>query len=315
MRYAYWFFLALPLGAQLNIERGDGRVSVTIDSKPFTTLYCGPETPKPYLAPLRSASGKIVTRRYPMENVPGETHDHPHHRGLWFSHGDVNGYDFWANEPSEHGGKNARIVLKNIGKASGGKDSGTIEATFDWIDPQAKPLLAESRRMVFSAGSERRAIDFDITLTALEKVTFGDTKEGTFAIRLAPELEEPMPKSPKTPKRTGQMVDSQGRHGEHEIWGHRADWVDYSGEIQGERLGIAILDHPANPRHPTYWHARSYGLFAANIFGWHDFLNDKSANGSLTLEPGRSLRFRYRVIIHSGDYQSAGIAAEYAKYK
>jgi hypothetical protein len=111
------------------------------------------------------------------------------------------------------------------------------------------------------------------------------------------------------------MVDSEGRRGEPQVWGHRASWVDYAGEIDGEQLGIAILDHPSNPRHPTYWHSRSYGLFAANIFGLHDFLNDKTANGSMIVEPGKAVRFRYRVIIHPGDYQSAHIASEYAKYK
>jgi len=110
------------------------------------------------------------------------------------------------------------------------------------------------------------------------------------------------------------MVDSEGGRGERQVWGHRASWVDYFGEIEGEKLGIAILDHPTNPRHPTYWHSRSYGLFAANIFGWHDFLNDKTADGSMALDPSHALRFRYRVIIHAGDYQSATISDEYMKF-
>jgi len=316
MKTSYWFFLlAAPLCAQVTFDKSAGQIAVTIDGKPFTTLFCGPETAKPYLHPLRSASGKIVTRHYPMESVPGETHDHPHHRGLWFSHGSVNGFDFWSNEPSQHGGKNARIVLKDVGSLAGGKESGAINLTFDWLDPAGKTLLTEARTMTFYADPTRRAMDFDITLTAVEKVTFGDTKEGTFAIRLAPSLEEPTRQSLATPKRTGLMVDSEGGRSEAQVWGHRANWVDYFGEIDGEKLGIAILDHPSNPRHPTYWHSRSYGLFAANIFGLHDFLNDKSADGSMTVEPGRALRFRYRVIIHPGDAQSAGIAGEYEKYK
>ncbi|MBZ5594058.1 MAG: PmoA family protein [Acidobacteriia bacterium] len=316
MKTSYWFFLlAAPLCAQVTFDKVPGRIEVTIDGKPYTTLFCGPETSKPYLHPLRSASGKIVTRRYPMEKVPGETHDHPHHRGLWFSHGSVNGFDFWSNEPSQHGGKNARIMLKSIGSLAGGKESGTMNLTFDWVDPQGRTLLTEARTMTFHAEPSRRMIDFDITLTPVEKVTFGDTKEGTFAIRLSAPLEEPTHESLPTPKRTGLMVDSEGGHGEAQVWGHHASWVDYFGEIDGEKLGVAILDHPSNPRHPTYWHSRSYGLFAANIFGLHDFLNDKSARGSMTVEPGHELRFRYRVIIHPGDVQSAGIAAEYEKYK
>jgi hypothetical protein len=227
----------------------------------------------------------------------------------------VNGYDFWSNEPSQHGGKNARIELSGAPKVTNGKGSGSVQAVFDWVDPNGKQLLTESRSMTFSGGPDRRTIDFDITLTTVVKVKFGDTKEGTFAIRLAAALEEPTSESLASPNRTGLMVDSEGRHGESQVWGHRASWVDYSGEIDGEKLGIAILDHPSNPRHPTYWHSRSYGLFAANIFGLHDFLNDKSADGSMTLEPGRAIRFRYRVIIHSGDYKSAGIGGEYAKFQ
>ncbi len=316
MKTFYGFFLlAAPLCAQVTIAKGDGRIAVTIDGHPYTTFFCGPETSKPYLHPLRSASGKIVTRGYPMENVPGETHDHPHHRGLWFSHGSVNGFDFWSNEPSQHGGKNARIVLKSVGRLDGGKQSGTLDATFNWMDPQGKTLLTEARTMTFYADPAKRVIDFDITLTPVAKVTFGDTKEGTFAIRLAASLEEPTHESLASPKRTGLMVDSEGRRGEPQVWGHRASWVDYFGEIDGEKLGIAILDHPSNPRHPTYWHSRSYGLFAANIFGLHDFLNNKSADGSMTIGPGQPLRFRYRVIIHPGYSQSANIAGEFQKYK
>jgi hypothetical protein len=314
MRPVLWgILLTLPLAAQVRVtEHGVERISVEIDGRPFTDFFIGPETNKPYLHPLRSASGKVVTRGFPMENIAGETHDHPHHRGLWFSHGDVNGFDFWGNE--DRGGKFGRIVLAKVNGVSSGKDSGTIDASFIWQDPAGKPLLSEARRMTFYAGKDARIIDFDITLTAREKVTFGDTKEGVFAVRLASALEEPRPDAPALPKRTGKMVDSEGRQGEKEIWGKRADWADFAGVVDGEALGIAIFDHPSNPRHPTWWHARAYGLFAANIFGLHDFEHDNSKNGSLTLAPGEALRFRYRVLIHSGDARSANIAQLYAQY-
>ena len=148
--------------------------------------------------------------------------------------------------------------------------------------------------MTFYAQSKTRTIDFDITLTAVEKAVFGDTKEGTFALRVASGPEEPHADAPAQPARTGHLVDSEGRQGEKEVWGKRASWADYYGVVDGEPLGIAIFDNPSNPRHPTWWHARSYGLFAANIFGLHDFENDKSKDGSLTLAPGEKLRFRYR---------------------
>ncbi len=305
--------LVAPLAAQVRVvQHGIETVTVEIKGQPFTTFYVGPETNKPYLHPLRSAIGQVVTRGFPMEDVPGETHDHPHHRGLWFAHGDVNGLDFWGNE--ERGPKFGRIVLVKIDSAASGKDSGTIDATFDWRTPQGEILLTETRRMIFYAHPKDRAIDFDITLTARQKVTFGDTKEGTFALRLAAALEEPHTGAPAQPARTGHMVDSQGREGEKNVWGKRANWVDYYGSIDGEPVGIAVFDYPGNPRHPTWWHVRSYGLFAANIFGWHDFENDPSKNGSLALMAGESLRFRYRVIIHPGDVKSARIAKLYEMY-
>ena len=134
---------------------------------------------------------------------------------------------------------------------------------------------------------------------------FGDTKEGTFAVRLTTALEE---------RRTGRMVNAEGASGEKSVWGKRSAWVDYAGELEGEKLGIAFLDHPANPRHPTWWHSRAYGLFAANPFGQHDFENDKTKDGSLSLAAGESVRFRYRVIIHPGDAAAAGIAGQFSKY-
>jgi Family of unknown function (DUF6807) len=299
--------------ANVSFQKGDGQIEVSVDGKPFTTFYYGPPAPKPYLHPLRAADGTIVTRLYPMENVEGETHDHPHHRGLWFTHGNVNGLDFWANEPNQEGVTNpGKIVLRKIEQVDNA--SGTIRASFDWQTPDGKLVLTEDRTMVFNGDAGRRTIDFDVTFTAgPEPVKFGDTKEGMFAIRLATPLEEPHPRA-KGPERTGKIVNAEGKTGEKNNWGKRSAWVDYSGKLNGKPVGVAIFDNPSNPKHPTYWHVRSYGLFAANIFGEHDFYDDKTKDGSVTVEPGKALRFRYRVVIHAGDTQTAGIADLYKAY-
>ena len=306
----------LPLAAQVKItQQGNQKISVEIDGKPFTEFWIGPETNKPYLAPIRTASGKIVTRGFPMQtDIPGEAHDHPHHRGLWFTHGDVNGYDFWGNEDSQTGaGKGkGKVVLKKVNKVTSGKNAGTIDATFEWKLPTGQVLLTESRKMTFSGTPQTRTIDFDITLSPEDTVTFGDTKEGMFAIRLAAPLEEAQPKDIAEPKRTGKLVNAQNKIGEKNVWGKRSEWADYSGTLDGERVGVAIFDHPSNPRQPTYWHARAYGLFATNIFGVHDFENDKSRDGSLTIRPGQPLRFRYRVYIHPGE--AGGMRAAFQEY-
>ena len=307
--------VTLPLCAQVKIaQQGKEKISVEIDGKPFTDFYIGPETAKPYLHPLRTADGKVVTRGFPMvTDIPGEAHDHPHHRGMWFTHGDVNGYDFWANEESQKGenkGK-GRVVLERVDKFVVGKKSGTLSASFAWKIPSGETLLIESRKMTFYPDPQLRTIDFDITLSPQQEVRFGDTKEGMFAMRLAAPLEEEQPKDIAEPKRTGKMVNAQNKQGEKNVWGKRSEWVDYSGRIDGAPVGVAVFDHPSNPRTPTYWHTRAYGLLATNIFGLHDFERDPSRDASLTIRPGQPLRFRYRVIVHPGDVNTAGIREAY----
>ncbi len=295
-------------------QHGVDRVQVSIDGQPFTDFVYGPEVTKPYLDPIRSASGVIVTRRYPMQIVPGETTDHPEHRGVWFGHTDVNGFNFYANEKNYTTPNRGTIVVKHIDRLKSGKESGTVEATLAWLDPSGKTLLVEKRRMVFYAGQPNRIIDFDFTLTPSVAVHFGDHRDGLFSIRLADGLQEPSPKLPSSPPRTGLMTSASGCKHEAGCWGKSADWMDYSGEIEGQQVGVAIFDHPENPGHPTHWQARGYGLFAANIFGLREFTGGAIPDGGQTFEPNQSLRFRYRILVHPGDAERAGLKAEYEKY-
>ncbi len=277
--------------------------AVSIDGKPFTTFNYGADANKPFLAPLRSASGKIVTRRFPMEVVPGESRDHLHHRGLWFSYDDVNGVKFWENDPSYTKPRMGRIVVRNTAWKDGGR-SGTLTATMEWRDPEGKTLLVEDRDMVFYPDPNRRTIDFRITLTAAQDVTIGDTKEGAFAIRLAENFTE---------RKGCKIVDADGRISMAKIWGKRSDWVDYTGELDGERLGVAIFDHPQNPNHPTYWHVRDYGLFSLNPFGQNAF-DPQAEERRLKLPVGGKLAFRWRVVIHPGDAETGHVADLYKEF-
>lgn len=307
-------FSALLLPAQVKITPGAEKVSVEINGKPFTDFYiAGKEVAKPYLWPLRAASGTYVTRAWPMEKVEEEANiarpDHPHQRGMWFAHASVNHLDFWNIAPLDQRPYNqpdrGKIVLAKLGEVKSGRDKGSIAATFHWTDHDGKTLLTESRVMTFYADPAARTVDFDITLTAVQKVEFGDEKDGVFGIRIRPVLQED--------KGTGHISNADGLLGEKSLWGKPSNWCDYSGEIQGEKVGIAVLDHPANPNHPVRWHVRGYGLFAANPFGFRTF--DKTLPEHPTeLAPGKSLRYRYRMIIHPGDAKSADIAAQWAKY-
>jgi hypothetical protein len=297
--------VASPAGAQVKITPGPEQVSVEIDGKPFTVFYVGgKDFNRPYLHPLRSASGKVVTRSFPAGQVPGESVDHPHHAGVFYGHGDVNGFNYWAiqNVPTPPGkGPNTmgRIVVKDL-SAKSGKESGTVDAVLTWLTPEGTPLMTETRKMTFHSHPMLRIVDFDFDFAAIDKVVFRDTKEGTFALRVAGALDERRSKDTRDPASRGKLTNAQGGVGEANVWGKRSAWVDYAGQLDGEKVGVVMMDHPGNPRHPTYWHSRGYGLHSINPFGVRDFLNDKTQDGSLTLQPGEHVRFRYRVVVHPG---------------
>ncbi len=310
---------ALALSAQVKITQGKDRIDVTIDGKPYSTFYYGPEVPKPYLWPLRAPSGVEVTRSFPMAKVAGESTDHPHHRSLWFAHSSVNGFDYWNNEFSYEEnpkvkGTMGHIYVTRVDRIQSGQKTGEIDETSEWKQPDGKVVLNEDRKMIFHSGGPNRVIDLDFVLTAKTDVKFGDAKDGVFGIRLASGLEEPGPKSIPEPKRTGLMINAQGCKTESECWGKRSEWMDYSGLVEGQKVGLAIFDTPGNSGFPTYWHARGYGLFANNIFGRHEFTNKAEPDGSITLKPGEQLHFRYRVVIHPGDAAEAHIADLYKDY-
>ncbi|AMY07434.1 hypothetical protein LuPra_00607 [Luteitalea pratensis] len=314
------------VGAQVKITAAAEEVTVDIDGKPFTVFHTGgPTLNRVYLHPLRAATGTVVNRSFPAGQIPGETLDHPHHAGLFYGHGDVNGFNFWAIQNVARGATPAepaadpsrplpvaagpaptdatlgRIVAKGPVRAHSGKATGTIDVVLSWLKPDGKPLLTETRRMTFHSHPTLRIIDIDLDLQAIERAEFRDTKEGTFALRMATALEEPAKEAkPGAITRTGRLRNAEGAVGEANVWGKRSAWVDYAGRLGDEPVGIVMMDHPSNPRHPTYWHSRGYGLHAINPFGWHDFLNDKTVNGALVLEPGQHVRFRYRVVIHPG---------------
>jgi hypothetical protein len=280
------------------ITQGDD-VEVTVDGKPFTT-YRPHNGPKPTYYPLFGPSGKLMTRSFPMKDVPGEKRDHPHQRSMWFTHGKVNGIDFWS-EQKGHGS----IVETSRSITSGSPIFGMIRTSDDWLGPDNKRICSDQRIVRFFTTSTTRIIDFDITIKATDgPVTFGDTKEGMFGVRVATSMD--------VDSKQGGKITNSGGLNDAATWGKPATWVDYTGPVDGETVGVAILNHPASFRHPTTWHVRTYGLFAANPFGLHDFGMKKT--GEHTLPAGESIHFGYRVILHKGDTASAGLPASYAGY-
>ena len=305
------------------------RVDVSIDGKPFTSYIWPTTLKKPVLYPIRTAEGTIITRGYPLEQRPGERVDHPHHAGLWFNYENVNGIDFWNNSDAikpENAAKMGTIVHRKIISPKSGAEQGELDVEMEWVTFEQRVLLKEHTHFVFRGGADFRSIDRITTLTALDdKVDFKDEKDGLLGLRVVRALEIPSDTPevytdasgrPTTVAKldntgvNGTYLTSEGKRG-NAAWGTRGRWCNLSGLIGREPVTITIFDHPANPGFPTYWHARGYGLFAANPLGEKIFSNGKEEL-NLALAPHASVTFRYRVLVRS---EIATAEASEAAYK
>ena len=301
--------------AEVTVTEKQGAVAISVDGRLFTEYHYG-DAPHVYYYPVIGPGGAKMTRAYPMEKADGEETDHPHHRSIWFSHGDVNGVDFWS-EPASHKGTPKHPVGKiehdGIVKAQGGKESGVVETKQKWVAPDGSvPLRSTQLFRVHSTPESERIVDFEVTLTAGEKdVVLGDTKEGTAAIRIAESMRLKQPKGPGK----GTIVNSEGDEG-GKAWGKKAKWVTMAGPIGEKTFAITMMDHPSNLRHPTRWHARDYGLFAANPFCEVEM--DKTqpkGSGDYTLKSGKSLTLKYRIFFSEGDAAAVKAAERFAAWK
>jgi len=297
------------------------KIDVMIDGKFFTAYLYGTKIDKPVLFPLVTASGTTVTRGFPLATRANERTDHPHHIGMWFNYGDVNGLDFWNNSDAikaEDKPKYGSIRHQKIVAVKPGKRYGELELSSNWVDINGKIVLKENTILAFSGDENSRTIDRTTTLTAQnEKVTFKDNKEGILGIRVTRELEMPSQKPEiftdaqgnatkvavlNNEGVTGNFLSSEGITG-NEVWGTRGNWCMVYGKKDGEAIAISIIDHPKNPGYPTYWHARGYGLFAANTLG-QEVLSGGKEKLHFSLDAGQSVTFKYRIIVNDGNTPS-----------
>jgi len=294
---------------QGQLQKDDFKVVITVDGKPFTEYRYGHFVCRPYFYPVLTPDGQRLTRGYPVEKVEGETADHYHHRGIYVAHGAVNGHDLWG-EGEGHGSMLQRGDPKvSQSKVSQGDGAVAISGIVDWFGCEGEKLLEEARDIRLWADGDMRVIDHCSELRArYGHVNFGDTKEGgLIAIRVPTSMDA---------KDRGRIENSAGLvydsgQGEEVTWGKPAAWVDYSGPLaSGDEWGYTVVDHQSNPRHPTYWHVRGYGLFTANPFGLHHFKRDDNIDASMDLPRGESVTFRYRIIVHPGRGPGAGRIAE-----
>jgi hypothetical protein len=288
--------------AEISVARTPRGAAVNIDGKLFTEYLIESGT-KPVLWPIIGPTGKPMTRDYPFVDSKTGKRDHPHQRSLWFTHGNVNGVNFWAESGP---GKIGRIKHVEFVKL-GGDPANEIVTRNDWLDPDGKRVCCDRRTLRFGANADARWIDFEIEVKACDgPVVFGDTKEGGFGVRVADSMAVDA-------KLGGRIINSRGQV-DAEAWGKPAEWIDYHGPVDGQVLGIALLNHPSSFRFPTHWHTRPYGLHAANPFGLRAFSGDQNADGSYRIPQGGTIVLRYRVLLHKGDEKAGRVAEAFDDY-
>lgn len=301
---------SVPGVAEVTAERSERGVVVKIDGKLFTE-YLTEAGESPALWPIIGPTGQPMTRSYPLGPAPveGETHDHPHHQSMWLTHDKVNGANFWMDNRSDRpDGSRAHIAHREFVNVESGGATARLVARNDWKNGPTK-LFEDERTLVFGQGENGdRWIDATIVIKASEgDVTFGDTKEGTFAVRVADTMRVEA-------KKGGRIVNSEGQENDA-AWGMPARWVDYAGPVGGETVGIAMMSHPTSFRPKTRWHVRGYGLFAANPFGHADFPQPElSPQGATTIDKGDTLTLRYRVLVHRGGTEKQAMEKAFAEF-
>ena len=301
MRNCCLLLMAILLPAEVRVERRPDAVSVFVDGKQVTSFEYGPVWDKPFLFPLQSPSGVTLTRGWPVAERPGDSKDHRFHRGLFFGHRDINGMDFWLEGDA---GKTGRIAVTS----SPVWRKGMLQVVGSLIPPGGPRLGSMLAKYRFARAPQAYEIEVWLTIAADAGVDLklGDTEEALLGLRLAEEFRE---------DRGATLMNSNGLVGTKNIWGKQAAWVDYSTSREGKKVGVAFLDHPTNPRSPTYWHARGYALNAANAFGVRHFTGDKTKDGALTVAKGKRITFRYLLLLHDGDASEAKVAQRFDAWK
>ena len=340
LAFSFSLFLSVAAGAQTNgfsiVENKEKKqVDILFNGK-LMTAYCYYDSSrKPILFPVNTVDGITVTRSYPYQMIAGERTDHPHHTGIWLNYESVNGLDFWNNSTAiapEKRDRYGTIIHQRISDKKTNGNTASLSAAATWVRPDNKVLLNEQTTLHFRVIANDFIIDRITTLTAADTVVvFKDVKDGMFAIRVARELELPSKEKssyvddkgnittvpPSGGDVTGMYYSSSGLKGDS-VWGSKGNWVMLTGKKDGKAIAIGMFDHPSNVGYPAYWHARGYGLFSVNPLGRKIFSNGKEEL-NYSLRPGQSVTFRYRIVVHSGEYPTKEVmnklAADFEKVR
>ena len=273
---------AITEAGKIEFTKGEKSMEIRLEGKRFATfVFNDLKTPRPYFANVDAPGGHRATRNHPVQ--PGDDQDHPHHTGVFFTFGDLNGVDFWHMRGAvEH----LRFVKEPV--VEDGELRFSVESRY--LSPDGETVFCnEVLRHTVRITKFGYAIDYDVTLAPKDKpMVIGSKEEGGIAVRVATPIAV-------TSGKRGQMVDDSGRVNGKAIWGQQAHWVDYSGQVDGQHVGVTVMADPSNFSR-CWWHARDYGLFAANPFGP---LNAKGKQK--VVKKGEALRLKYTVLFHTSN--------------
>lgn len=282
----------------LELETGDEGFTVRIGDRVLAEYRFATDR-GPVFYPVYAPGGQPLTRGYPMEEIDGESRDHPHHRSLWIAYGNANGHDFWHGDD--------KIRHRHFETIDDDASGPAVRVRNDWISGAGETICTDERVYRFSSPNDDLWIlDIDFSITASHgDLTLHDDKEGFLAVRVAPGL--------RVRGGEGSILNSEGDR-DGDAWSKRAKWCSYFGPLEGETVGITIFDHPENLRHPSWWHVREYGLFAMNPFGMHEFAGAPEGSGDVAIPGGESLRFQYRLIFHQGSPEEIDVDTLYKDF-
>ncbi len=298
-----------PAQNRATIKQSDNGLKVFINGEFFTEYFLRGFT-NPILWPIQAPGDIRMTRNWPIiADTAGEQHDHPHHKGLFVGHQNLNGVDFWH----EGKGINGRMNHTRLIETRSGEDRALIKTLNTWTTDAGKTVAADTRTLTFWGDESARYIDLEINIHAThEDLLFHEMKDSFVGFRSHPHLRVTAKPKAGVTEVYGHVVNSEGVTGKA-VWGKRADWVHYHGQVEGKDAGYAFMSHPGNPSaagQKSWWHARDYGLISANPFAPEKFQGD----GDHTIAKGDSLQLRYRFVFHRGPADSANIAEAFAAY-
>lgn len=284
---------ARPVPRMQVLPLPDDQASVERDGREIARYYFSKNLHRPFIYPLIGPSGKSLTRM----GHPRDPNGHSHHNSFFVSHHDVGGVGFWNDAKSSEG----RILHQRVLRYEDTDDEAIIEVLNHWVAGagRGKTLLEERRTMRFRPQQRRQwLLVLDLAFSApKEPLTLGKTNFGFLGVRMA--------KTIGVNDGGGMIRNSAGAVNEPLVHEKPARWVDYSGNMPGNKpAGITLLDHPQNPNHPPVFHVRNDGWMGASF----------NFAAPYTIKPGEPLNLRYALWIHDGAPTPAAIDQQFAEF-